>query len=229
MKTALCITGIYRPWVNPPIPYLIEEMKKILNPTDVYYHTWSEYKDKTPFDVHHCPEPVLNYHPVDDVTVECLHGKFIKYKENKLFRNKTFHRNKQLLGYADLMSKIPDDYDLIIRARWETIVSNKFNYKKYMDIALEKGPVGFMIREKRKQPQTVHDDFKVSKDIYEDWFQFLPDALIFHKKEQYNIDLVKTLHKQKNLLPAEWGWYQILSKPYGTIHTSVHGGAHVAK
>jgi hypothetical protein len=228
MRIALCITGLYRNWVNPPIPKLVNSMIKILKPTDVYYHTWTEIKDKNPYDVYHCPEPILDYHPIDDVRIECLHEKFIQYKKDKILHDITANRNKQLLGYADLMSKIPDNYDLIIRARWETIVSEKFDYKSYKEKALHDGPVGFMIRPNRNQ--SIDDNLIVSKDKSDDWFYFLPDALIFHKKEQFNVDLVHSLHKEKNLLPAEWGWHQILSRPYGgDIHTSVHGGAHIAR
>lgn len=227
MKTALCITGMYRPWVKTDITYLVKEMIGVLKPTDVFYHTWDSCKDITPFKSIYCAEPVLDYHPVADVTVECLHDKFIQYKANKLMHNKTAERSKQLLGYADLMDRIPDDYDLIMRARWETIVSRTFDYNKYKKMAIDKGPVGFMIRPNRRQ--SVDADLEVSKDRSDDWFQFLPDALIFHRKEQFDTTLVRELHKQKNLLPAEWGWHQILSKPYGDIHTSVHGGAHVAR
>jgi hypothetical protein len=92
---------------------------------------------------------------------------------------------------------------------------------------MDKGPVGFMIRPNRGQ--SIHEDLPVSTNKDDDWYQFLPDALIFHRKEQYNVDYVYELHEQKNLLPAEWGWYQIMSKPYGDIHTSVHGGADVAR
>jgi hypothetical protein len=227
MKIALCITGIYRDWVTPSIPTLVKSMIDTLSPSSVYFHAWSSQKNSIPYNVHHCPEPILDYHPVDDVTVPCLHAKFKEYKEKKLCHEKTANRNKQLLGYADLMSKISDDYDLIIRARWETMVSPNFNYNKYKEKALEVGPVGFMIRPNRNH--LIHQEKEVSKDPADDWFQFLPDALIFHRKEQFNVELVRSLHEQKNLLPAEWGWHQILSKPYGDIHTSIHGGAHVAR
>lgn len=227
MKIALCINGVYRPWVTPKPPTLIREMQEVLKPTDIFLHTWTEHRASNPYDTLHCPEPVLDYHPVDDVTVECDHGKFASYKANKTVHHKTANRSKQLLAYADLLSKIPDDYDLYIRARWETIVSRSFNYDKYVDIAINKGPVGFSIRPNRGQ--SIHIDLPVSKDKSDDWYQFLPDALIFHKREHFDIDLVHKLHQEKNLLPAEWGWYQIMSKPFGDIHTSVHGGADVAR
>jgi len=227
MKIALCINGVYRPWVTPKPPVLINMMKDVLKPTDIFLHTWTEHKDSNPYDTLHCPEPVLDYHPVDDVDVGIDHTKFISYKQYKTVHNKTANRSKQLLGYADLLSKIPDDYDLIIRARWETIVSQSFDFDKYKKIALDKGPVGFMIRPNRGQ--SIHKDLPVSENKDDDWYQFLPDALIFHRREHYNIEYVHRLHQSKQLLPAEWGWYQIMSEPYGVIHTSVHGGADVAR
>lgn len=227
MRVALCINGVYRPWVTPKPPKLIQAMQDILKPTDTFFHTWAEHKAGNPYNTLDCPEPILDYHPVDDVTVECDHGKFASYKANKTSYDKTANRSKQLLGYADLLSKIPDNYDLIIRARWETIVSDSFNYDKYIEIAMNQGPVGFMIRPNRKQ--SIHNDLIVSKDRSDDWYKFLPDALIFHRLEHYNIDYVHQLHSEKNLLPAEWGWYQIMSEPFGDIHTSVHGGADVAR
>lgn len=202
-------------------------MIDVFKPTDVFFHTWTGCRSTNPYDTLHCPEPVLDYHPVDDVKVVCDHGKFSIYKDKKITHDKTANRNKQLLGYADLISKIPTDYDLYIRARWETLTSTNFNYKKYIDIATSKGPVGFMIR--RDRYHSIDDDLLVSQDRNDDWYQFLPDALIFHKREHFNADLVHELHKERNLLPAEWGWYQIMSKPFGDIHTSVHGGADVAR
>ena len=37
------------------------------------------------------------------------------------------------------------------------------------------------------------------------------------------------LNRNKELMPSNWGWYQVLSKPYGDIHTSVHGFAQEIK
>lgn len=227
MKVALCINGVYRPWVTPKPPKLIRDMYNILECTDIFLHTWTEHRASNPYVTLHCPEPILDYHPVDDVTVECDHGKFASYKANKTFHEKTANRSKQLLGYADLLSQITGDYDLIIRARWETIISPSFDYNKYKQIAMDQGPVGFSIRPNRGQ--SIHNDLAVSKDKSDDWYKFLPDALIFHRRDHYNIEYVHQLHAEKNLLPAEWGWYQIMSEPFGDIHTSVHGGADVAR
>ena len=53
----------------------------------------------------------------------------------------------------------------------------------------------------------------------------LSDYLIMHRKKDIDTDKVYKLHSKKNLLGAEWGWWQILSKPSGgENHTSVYGG-----
>ncbi len=53
----------------------------------------------------------------------------------------------------------------------------------------------------------------------------ISDYLIMHKEEHLNTKEVYFLHENKQLLGAEFGWWQILSKPFGgNNHTSVYGG-----
>ena len=145
--------------------------------------------------------------------------------------NKTQHQNKQILAYADLLSKVPDDFDVLIRTRWDVLVSGKANFRPYIEKAYEEGPVGFMSRPKRGHivDQLIElpkeDTQQVLKFKLDDWYGYLPDNMIMHRREHFDSDLVKKLHKEKNLAPAEFGWYQVMSEPYGDIHTSVHGGA----
>jgi hypothetical protein len=49
--------------------------------------------------------------------------------------------------------------------------------------------------------------------------------LIIHHRKHFDVKQVTQLDKNCELLPNEWGWYQVLSAPYGGIHTSVHGFA----
>ena len=66
---------------------------------------------------------------------------------------------------------------------------------------------------------------KDENDINNDWFHFLPSSLIIHHRKHFDVKQVTQLDKNCELLPNEWGWYQVLSAPYGGIHTSVHGFA----
>ena len=230
MKTAILITGQYRPHVLNA-KQLIGQMEAVFK-TQIFFHTWNSGVGKVPIEYHnrleYCKEPVVDYHPISDIEWTGKHGKWDKYLQGRLLYNKTQHQNKQILAYADLLSKIPDDFDVLIRMRWDILVSKKVNFKPYLEKAYEEGPVGFMVRGNRGHP--LDNLLDVPKDdIMDDWYGYLPDSLIMHKREHFDIDLVKKLHKEKNLAPAEWGFYQVMSEPYGDIHTSVHGGALIAR
>mgnify|MGYP001178985969 CR=1 FL=1 len=87
-----------------------------------------------------------------------------------------------------------------------------------------------------KFPLNAHDankliplSEKAQNDKNDDWYGYLPDSLIMHRREHFDTSLVTKLHSEKNLAPAEWGFYQVMSEPYGDIHTSIHGGAHIAR
>ena len=52
-------------------------------------------------------------------------------------------------------------------------------------------------------------------------YNFLFDQLIIHPKKIFNTDNVWKLHKEKLLLAAEFGWWQVLSK--NNNHISISG------
>ena len=232
MKTAILITGQYRPQVNKYKPQkLIQQMESVFK-THMFFHTWNDSTNIVPIEYHnrlvYCAQPELDYHPVSDIEWVGKHGKWEPYVEKRLLYNKMQHASKQILAYADLLTKIPDDFDVLIRMRWDILVSQKVDFKPYLEKAYEEGPVGFMTR--GRPGHHVDNLLDVPKDdIMDDWYGYLPDSLIMHKREHFDIDLVKKLHKEKNLAPAEWGFYQVMSEPYGDIHTSVHGGAQIAR
>ena len=230
MKTAILVTGQYRPHVKDAHRN-IKIMQSVFK-THMFFHTWNDNTSTVPIEYHdrlvYCKEPEVDYHPISDIEWVGKHGKWDNYVKKRLLYNKTQNANKQILAYADLLSKIPDDFDVLIRMRWDILVSKKVNFKPYLEKAYEEGPVGFMTRGNRGH--NVDKLLDVPKDDkLDDWYGYLPDSLIMHKREHFDIDLVKKLHKEKNLAPAEWGFYQVMSEPYGDIHSSVHGGAQLAR
>ena len=64
------------------------------------------------------------------------------------------------------------------------------------------------------------------KTIYflETWIQST-ERVVENNRKHFDHAMVRKLVKNEALLPAQWGWYQILSEPYGDIHSSVHGFA----
>lgn len=231
MKIALCILGLYRKNVSPPPPKLIKGLRGRFPTADVYYHTWSEKFKDVPIEyqggLETCPQPKMDYHPVLDTGEECQHKKFSAYKQKRLMIGKQKFASLQILAYADLYSKIPQQYDLYIRARWDTKVSGKINFNDQMQEAL-KGPVGFMYRRNRNQ---IFDKLVPvnREDKADDWYGYLCDSMIIHTPQHFDPNLVRQLHRDKKLWPAEWGWYQVMSKPYGDIHQCYHGGADLAR
>jgi hypothetical protein len=242
MKTAILITGQYRPHVNnKKAKQLIALMEKVFK-THMFFHTWSDAVTEVPVEYHdrlvYCKEPEVDYHPVSDVSkngYNAKHGKWELYTTKRLLYNKMANANKQMLAYADLLSKIPDDFDVLIRMRWDILVSDQVDFKPYLKKAYEEGPVGFMTRPIRKHDinqliELPKEDTHQEQDfIMDDWYGYLPDNMIMHRREHFDLDLVKKLHEEKKLAAAEWGWYQIMSEPYGDIHTSVHGGARIRR
>jgi len=233
MKTAILVTGHYRKNVRDA-KGLIKNIMEIFK-VPIFFHTWDNDVISVPIEWHDrllsCPEPKLDYHPIDDNTLSMKHGKWEAYKTKKLLHNKTANASKQLLAYADLIDKIPDEFDMCIKVRWDIHVSNKVDFTPYLKKAYNDGAVGFMTRGGRKHAvdNLVPLTEKAMEDKFDDWYGYLPDTMIFHKREQFNSKLVKELHANKALAPAEWGWYQILSEPFGDIHTSIHGGALISR
>ena len=230
MKIAILVTGQYRPKIKGA-KNLIKRMQSVFETDNIFFHTWSDQVSTTPIMFHdrlsYCPEPKLDYHP-HSIDWIGKHGKWIKYTSKRLLYNKMQHANKQILAYADLLSKTPDDFDVVIRTRWDIRVSQTVDFKPYLEKAYKKGPVGFMTR-----PNRGHSHNRLLQvpkdDILDDWYGYLPDQLIMHRKEHFDINLANKLHAEKNLAPAEWGFYQVMSEPFGDIHTSIHGGAVIAR
>ena len=188
MKTAILVTGQDRPQVkNANI--LVKKMESVFK-AQMFFHTWDKNVTKTPIEYHnrleYCKEPVVDYHPRSDIEWVGKHGKWDNYRKKRLLYNKTQHANKQILAYADLLSKIPNDFDLLIRTRWDVLISQKVKFTPYLEKAYEEGPVGFMTRGNRGH--LVDNLLDVPKaDITVDWYGYLPDILIHHNRSNLYI------------------------------------------
>lgn len=231
MKIALCIHGLYRAHVRPDPKNLIQMMKSAFPTADVYYHTWTErindvpeqYRDQ----LFSCNQPRLNYHPIIDTPDINKHGKFINYKQKNLMNAKQGNASLQILAYADLYRKIPKQYDVYIRARWDTLISTKVDFQPFLEEALDH-PVGFMHRHRRGVP--FDKPAPVDREnINDDWYGYLCDSMIMHPPKHFDPDYVDKLNREKRLWSAEWGWYQVMSEPYGDVHNCYHGGADLAR
>ena len=239
MKIAICMSGLYRGNLDRNLPLF----KKHFPTADFFFSTW-EGREGPPVDnVYYHPEPQTHYHPVIDTVKECDAPKFKCYKAEgrngtgQRNYNRTIHHAKQLVAHAYLLNEIPDDYDMILRTRYDTVLSPEVDFTPWLEISYNEGrAIGFGNRNIRhpnfniltRIPEIYPADI-ADKSISHDWGWFIMDPLIFHRRDMFDTNEVVKMYNDKELWAAEWGWYQILSKPYGDNHISVYGGAQIEK
>ena len=233
MKIAICISGIARPNSIRNV-----ELVKQSFGGDVFFATWestvNEHSAKFECDLY--PEPKINYNPWTDKNCVCMHYKYHGYKNKFLAgeystNSKLMNATKQIIAHAYQLQDLPAEYDLIIRTRWDTYVSPKVDFAKYINESYnEYKAVGFAVRGGRHND--VHK-FKEYEQIYvnettppqysRDWAWWLNDNLIIHPRSLFDCDKALRLDADRKLLPAEYGWYQMLS--VDDNHKCVYGGA----
>jgi len=233
MKVALCVSGQLRgDWRKN-----LERLKECFPTADVFTATWGQNDSVT----YSFEEPTIHYHPVLDTEPYQTH-KAIEYKKRCAtddgLKDKTSHRTKQILAHDMMLDKIDNDYDIIVRTRFDCIISPEIDWNKYLEQSLEENcALGFGIRSSRWSIIEVIKEIPqywcpVDKPVpatginqTNDWNYFLLVILIIHPRSLWDGDEVKRLHEEKELKVAEWGWYQVLST--NDNHRSFYGGCKV--
>jgi hypothetical protein len=237
MKVAVLYSGICRGDWNTNRFSVAKQL-----PYDTFYSTWNDHVHTMPpgIDYKTYKQPSIDYHCMTDVPMDILTPKLkdnrFKATHDPQYREKTSHHTKQILAHAMMLKDLDPSYDMIIRCRYDLRVSLKVNLKQYVQRAYEENiAIGFGTRQSR------HPDFNVlsevpkiypdNKDpsVSQDWGWYLMDPLIMHPRSLFDVDYCWKLHNDHRLLPAENGWYQILSEPWGDTHLSVYGGAQIEK
>jgi hypothetical protein len=250
MKTAILINGVYRPeYVK--IHFVLNQILEKFPDIDVYFHTWDEHKHLVPryLNVKSCPEPIIDYDAMVDPDVDISNERYnhwrqqIKYYEDgyrkddgsgkvnistrrlKNFAKYRYSGTKQILGYADLYEKVRKlnkGYDRFIRTRWDVCIQESADFTTFLR-RCEMGPIGFAVPANRSYPHF----FKSLRDLTKDkhFHEFFVDQLIIHHEDHFDPQLVYRLHKDKQLLPVEWGWYQVMIKAYKNNPKMYFGGA----
>ena len=227
MNLAICVTG-----TNIKNGHMVDPLKAKLKGANFYYHTWTnktnlipnEYRDRL-FTMHY---PKWHYHPMQ-VNPPSKHPKYQKYQQGSLI-NDMYFGIAPIIAHADLMRKIPKHHDLIIRVDWNAQIDRQVPIENWLRMAYENGPVGFITRENRGPKFGKGIVEQVDKSNPEDdWNGFLPYNFLIHRRDHFKPSVVDMLINEAKLYPNEWGWYQVLSEPYGDIHTSMHGFVQMLK
>ncbi len=233
MKIAVCVSGI--PKVKNPKSSLIRinEIQHIKFPTaDFFYATWDGYKEEFEklFPSEQCtyfPEPTMHYHPYLDIDPKDHVSKFYQqtiHWVKKSGREKidwSSHHTKQILIHMRLIHNvIPNAYDIIVRTRYDALISKNADFTPYLeDTFINHRPNGFAAT-KKPSFDTINEFKRDKESMHDSW---LADQLIIHNRGPLDAYDADYLHEHKQLHAAEYGWYQILSKPYGSNHRSHDG------
>lgn len=235
MKIAVCYSGINRGNFiknNTSVKWHFPD-------ADYFYSTWHNAVASMPPNIEYktYPEPKMDYHPMKDVNPKLLTMKLrnnLSRLEDKTYYERTKNHTKQILAHAYQLQDLPEEYDMIIRVRYDTYLSPKVDFSSYVTESYENSlAIGFGTRKSRHRDVNVlkelpREEPKTFDDI-QDWYRYLMDPMIFHPRNLFDIDRVFEYHRGKKLLPAENGWYQILSEPYDVNHICFYGGAQIEK
>lgn len=220
MKIAVCISG---QCVSKNAKTSIQKnnrlAKKKFPQADFFYSTW-ETNRKTferSLPEESClflPEPEITYHPYklpQDKWVSNRYKDAARFILNNPKRAQwASHHVKQHLAHAWLVDSIPEEYDLIIRIRYDTWISKKANFDDLIKQSWVKHiAIGVSATKKEKFDELNKFDTSPKGKHY----QWLTDQMIIHPRLILNKENVELLFKEKSLHPAEMGWYQILSWP----------------
>tara|TARA_B110000908_G_C10253449_1_gene453707 strand:+ start:2550 stop:3296 length:747 start_codon:yes stop_codon:yes gene_type:complete len=241
MKIAICVNGLpnaSRSFDN------IDSIQKSIG-GDLFLSTWKgneqQVEKKTSKHCYYFDEPKVDYHPLMDIPENMVRPVYKTWqsrercKHNKRLRDRLANCSKQILGHAMLIDALTDyNYDLIVRIRWDTVLSPWCNFSEFLEESLrDNKAIGFGTRTGRhpnynvmsRIPKIWPSRWQPSPDISNDWAANLQDIMIMYPRKLLDTSMVYELNKNKSLNLGETGWYQVLSKPYGDNHESIYGGA----
>tara|TARA_E500000318_G_C3545142_1_gene206315 strand:- start:145 stop:897 length:753 start_codon:yes stop_codon:yes gene_type:complete len=233
MKIAVCISGqcaSKNKLTN--LKRNRDRLKSKFPGADFFYATYNSFQPafEKAFPNEKClfiEEPNMHYHPYVDIDAADyftplygLRKEWAKGLSPEKF-NWTSHHTKQILIHSWLledMKKEGHDYDVIVRARFDTFIHKNAEPMKYVKDAYDTGIVhGFGVTKWQKFHEFYDSPMTGKHEVY------MLDQMIIHRKDRINTKNIQKLHEEKKLHAAEWGWYQVLSHPYGGVHMNHHG------
>jgi hypothetical protein len=199
MKVAVCFSGLPRGNVKKNISLFREVFAH-----DFFFSTWSGLHIENE-----------NFSQYEEPKHEYLLPQYQNLtKEKKMLMSRGC---KQIVAHSlQLLFDIPDEYDMIIRCRYDVILNTKFDWNSYVNEAYEKNEVmGFRF---------CIDDTDWH-NVYECHPKHLVlDQMIMHRRSEFDPTRSLSLFKNKTLEPCEMGWYQIFQN--NTIRNFI-GGLHI--
>lgn len=232
MKVAVCVSGI--PKINNSLGSLQKynaKLKSKFPMADFYYATWEGYKSvfEQEFPEEHAvyfKEPTIEYHPYFDLAVSDHASWYVAEtfewikKGGEERKNWSSHHIKQILIHKNLIASLPKEYDVIVRARYDSVISDKADFIPFIESTYNSGVTNGFAVTKRELFDNMYQSDLIAHPRMKVW---LLDQLIIHRRDRINNFEIDQLYQARKLNPAEHGWFQILSKPYLAGHINNHG------
>ena len=221
MKVAVCVSGAMTSQLpGRNLNRNLELLRANFPDADFYFSSWTGYADKNiNEDVIYFDEPEIPYHPYADVIVDDPPPKLekmIRQSRGEKPSPKFAHQTKQILGHCYLFDVIPQDYDVYVRARWDTVTYSKAGFGTYLkdcfdnQIAIGFATLGYNGFNRIQQADAHFHN------------RHLFDQLIMHPPSVLDTKKVYKLSEEKKLIAAEFGWWQALG---GNGHRCMAGWA----
>ena len=232
MRVAVCISGAcVSKNPNTNLQKNLSRVKQFFPDYDYHCATGSSFQrtfeNNFPEETaHYYPEPDIGYHPYFDIPPE--HWESNRFAETKSFiqrggmhrREWTSHHTKQHLIHAWLCDKIKDDYDVVVRARFDTWIYKDADFIPYVIDTYENNRINSFSATKQNYFDKLRQFDTNPAGRHHNW---IVDQLIMHPMSFIDRAYVDRLHEEQRLHPAEMGWYQVLSKPNGSTHRCFDG------
>lgn len=220
MKVAVCVSGV----ISKNYSESLKNLKEYF-PYDFFHAAWSNKPKPNDICIFEFEEPKMHYHPGSNLDIH-LPESFKRYPTHN---DKFLHRTKQILIHSYLLRKIPLEYDMIIRCRFDNIIDKKQDHiLALVKKSYETGEV-IGIHCPKGNPEKYINNFQEYPSHSPKAKEYLVDHMIFHRRDSFDCDYVESLHNRKKLLPCEWGWYQALSEKNPAGHKSYLGFASIKK
>jgi hypothetical protein len=236
-EIAVCINGLARENYEAAL----KNIHKVF-PYDTFYMHWSGRQKPNVPDCLYMDEPTYDYHNILETKTkpDCtIWQKYTRKPEPPQGRGGKIHwkpglwqatkdNSKQILSHYHLVNTLPKQYKTIIRIRYDLIVSTRVDFTPYIEMAQEGLVVGFGgSRGGLYGPPpflTRHSHYDCRRCT--GWYIW--DHMFFHPRDR--LKNVEKLYKEKDLLGAEWGLYQVLCHQWGDKnYINVDGGTVLTK
>lgn len=220
MKVAVCVSGL----ADPDTDYLMNNLQKKFSKYDFFFGVWKGRENgiSNKLNAWSFKEHEPKYHPYLDVNIPGMPPKILTIREKMKTHPEmpmiplSVHQTKQILIHSYMLDRLPQKYDMIIRTRFDIDLSaNTVDFERLVEESYNNNhATGIAITWFKK-----HKMFDPKNTSYHRlWEGYLMDNLILHPRKLFDKKVMMSLHKQHQLLAAEFGWYQVLSQPHGDTH-----------